>query len=167
MKIIKSFAKLTGLKRFAAWRAGWQEPASVDLFSYIEDVVSPEDSLIFCKWLFPDFVVFEDSVILEMKFDEPAFRVWLDHFSGDKAGVERMLNHTHLYDVFSGCGSAVDEVVFEQLSNVLAMSWRMVLKAQFPDRSFHVEAINSEQEYGPVVTFHEMRATVSMSMTSG
>ncbi len=113
--------------------------------------------MIFCKWLFPDFVVFEESVILEMKFDEPAFRVWLDHFSGDKAGVERMLNHTHLYDVFSGCGSSVDEVVFEQLSNVLAMSWRMVLKAKFPDRRFHVEAINSDQEYGPVVTFHEMR----------
>ncbi|WP_225935533.1 hypothetical protein [Pseudomonas muyukensis] len=157
MKTVKFFAEIIGLKKFEAWRAGWQDPESIDIFSYVEDVVSPEDSLIFCKWLFPDFVVFEDSVILAMKFDEAAFRIWLQHFSGDKAGVEKMLNHTHLYDVFSGCGSSVGEVVFEQLSNVLAMSWRMVLKERFPDRRFHVEATNSDQEYGPVVTFHEVR----------
>lgn len=157
MKIVSSFAKVMGLKKFESWRAGWEEAESIDIFSYVEDVVSPEDSLIFCKLLFPDFVVFEDSVILEMKFDEPAFRVWLDHFSGDKSGVEKVLNHTHLYDVFSGSGSSVDDVVYEQLSNVLAMSWRMVLKERFPGRRFHVEAINSDQEYGPVVMFYQVR----------
>ncbi|WP_252091242.1 hypothetical protein [Pseudomonas sp. MWU13-3659] len=159
MEKVFTFAEMTGLEKFETWRTGWQEPESIDIFSYVGDVVSPEDCLIFCKWLFPDFVVFEDSVILAMKFDEAAFHVWLDHCSGDKSGVERMLNHTHLYDVFSGCGSSVNEAVFEQLSKVLAMSWRMVLKDRFPDRTFQVEAINSDQEYGPVVVFHQVRVS--------
>ncbi|WP_256580832.1 MULTISPECIES: hypothetical protein [unclassified Pseudomonas] len=73
------------------------------------------------------------------------------------------LNHLHLFDVFEGCRDRVDDAVwvddavYEQLCRIVAQSWRMVLLSKFPEKKFCVQAIVSDQEYGPVVTFSQVR----------
>lgn len=76
--------------------------------------------------------------------------------SGDISEAERMLNHVLMYDVFSHCTDQVSESIFLQVCNVIELAWRMVLKEKFPEKTFCVEAENSEQNYGPVITFYQV-----------
>ncbi|PAU59238.1 hypothetical protein [Pseudomonas sp. PICF141] len=153
---INTIKPFSGLSKYELWRSQWADKNSVDVFAYMSDVCSPEDSLLFCRLLFPDFVVVGEAVILESKYNVDVFASWMQSFEGDIGAVERMLNHTHLYDVFAGCTDKVDDVVFEQLCEIVALSWRLVLKDKFPNRLFSVEVSNSDQDYGPVVTFFQV-----------
>jgi len=84
------------------------------------------------------------------------FSLWLSKYNGDVCAVEKIMNHTHLYDIFAGCSDDVDDVVFEQLAEVVALSWRLVLKDKFPESKFVVDVSNSDQDYGPTVTFYQV-----------
>lgn len=156
MMKIYATEELKGLRRYPAWRDCWADKDAVDIFSYISSACNPEDSLLFCKILFPDFIEERGAVILAKNFDAESFDVWFSKLDGDVSEVEKILNHTHVYDVFSGCTDDVDDLVFEQLSKVIAVSWRLVLKDKFPSKDFIVEATFSEQQYGPIVTFFQV-----------
>ncbi|BDB19882.1 hypothetical protein cym2001_32470 [Pseudomonas sp. CYM-20-01] len=156
MKIIKITDSVSS-PRYEHWKSQWEDQSELDEFSYISDVVHPEDALLFCKVLFPDFVIHESGVFLEHSFTFDAFSTWMETCNNDVVAVEKVLNHTHLYDVFGGCRDRVDEAVYEQLCRIVAQSWRMVLLSKFPEKKFCVQAIVSDQEYGPVVTFSQVR----------
>ncbi|MCF5666313.1 hypothetical protein AB6N16_15315 [Pseudomonas marginalis] len=156
MKIIKS-TDLVSSPKYERWKSQWKDQSELDVFSYISDVVHPEDALMFCKVLFPDFVVHESGVFLESRFTVEAFSSWMETCNNDVVAVEKVLNHMHLYDVFGGCSDRVDEAVYEQLCRIVAQSWRMVLLSKCPEKKFSVQAIVSDQEYGPVVTFSQVR----------
>ncbi|MFL9813613.1 hypothetical protein D7241_10185 [Stutzerimonas sp. VN223-3] len=132
------------------------EKDNVDEFSYLSSKCNPEDVLLSCKLFFPDLIVVGDGVFLESKYDSSVIDSWFKKFGGDLRSVEKMVNHIHLYDVFDGCAEEVDNRVFEQLADVMALSWRMVLSDKFAKRKFEVEVSNSDQSYGPVVTFYEV-----------
>lgn len=153
MMKINALNEFFGLSRYELWKSGWDNKSQVDEYSYISDQCNPEDVLLSCRIFFPDFVVVENGVFLERNYNSDAFLSWLEIFGGDLHAVERMINHTHLYDLFDGCVEDVDDRVFEQLAEVLAFSWKLILENKFPDRRFDVKISNSEQEYGPVVTF--------------
>lgn len=153
---INTINPLVGLARYESWKSGWVEKEKVDEFSYISNMCNPEDVLLSCKLFFPDFVVVRGGVFLGSKFDGDIFDCWFKQFGGDLQAVEKMINHTHLYDVFDGCSEDVDDRVFAQLSEVVALSWRLVLNNKFPERKFNVDVSNSDQDYGPVVTFYQV-----------
>lgn len=153
---INTINSLVGLVRYESWKSGWVEKDKVDEFSYISNTCNPEDVLLSCKLFFPDFIVEGGGVFLENKYDNDAFESWFKKFSGDLQATEKMINHTHLYDVFDGCSEDVDDRVFEQLAEVVALSWRLVLSDKFPQKKFNVVVSNSDQDYGPVVTFYQM-----------
>lgn len=143
--------------KYQRWKAQWKDQSELNAFSFISDVVHPEDVLLFSKVLFPDLVVHETAVFLESRFTVDAFSGWMASCNNDVVAVEKVLNHLHLYDVFGGCSDRVDDAVYEQLCKIVAQSWRMVLLIQFPEKKFCVQAIISDQEYGPVVTFSQVR----------
>ncbi|QJI32078.1 hypothetical protein HKK55_26365 [Pseudomonas sp. ADAK18] len=153
---INTVNPLVGLARYELWKSGWAEKDKVDEFSYISNMCNPEDVLLSSKIFFPDFVVAKEGVFLENKYDYEIFSCWFKQFDGDLQATEKMINHTHLYDVFDGCSEDIDDSVFEQLAEVVALSWRLVLSNKFPERKFNVEVSNSDQDYGPVVTFYEI-----------
>ncbi|KGU84461.1 hypothetical protein E3Z27_07520 [Pseudomonas mediterranea] len=156
MKIIKNTDSVSSTK-YEHWKSQWEDQSELDEFSYISDVVHPEDALMFCKVLFPDFIFYESGVFLESRFTIEAFSSWMEACNNDVVEVEKVLNHMHLYDVFGGCSDKVDDAVYEQLCRIVAQSWRMVLLNKFPEKNFCVQAIVSDQEYGPVVTFSQVR----------
>ncbi|NUT69439.1 hypothetical protein HNP01_28640 [Pseudomonas corrugata] len=144
------------MSRYESWASSWSKKDNVDIYSYVSAICKPEDCLLFCRFLFPDFFVSGGAVILSAKYDHDVFSVWLKKFDGDIHAVEKIMNHTHLYDVFAGCTDEVDDVVFEQLAEVIALSWRLVLKDKFPKGKFSVDVSNSDQDYGPTVTFYQL-----------
>ncbi|MGC6373561.1 hypothetical protein [Pseudomonas sp. K2I15] len=156
MKIINSIDSVSSPK-YEHWKSQWGDQSELDGLSYISDVVHPEDALMFCKVLFPDFVFHESGVFLENGFTVEAYSSWMESCNNDVVAVEKLLNHMHLYDVFGGCTDRVDEAVYEQLCRIVAQSWRMVLLSKFPEKKFCVQTIISDQEYGPVVTFSQVR----------
>ena len=153
---LKAIEPLRGLHRYSAWKAGWADKDSIDVFSYISNECSPEDFLLCCKLLFPDFVIIDGAVLLEHKYEAGTFQSWVSQFNGDLCAIEKVVNHTHMYDVFEGCSDDVDEAVFTQLAEVICLSWRLLLRDKFPDKKFCVDVLNSDQEYGPVVTFYQV-----------
>lgn len=155
MMKISSLNPLLGLATYERWKSAWMNQTEVDEYDYISDRCNPEDVLLSCKLLFPDFVESDGGVFLEHKYDSNVVRCWMEKFRGDLRATERVINHTHLYDVFGGCTEDVDDRVFEQLAEVMALSWRLILCDRFPGKKFEVEASKSDQEYGPVVTFYQ------------
>ncbi|WP_242167922.1 MULTISPECIES: hypothetical protein [unclassified Pseudomonas] len=156
MKIIRTTGPVRSPK-YERWKSQWKDQSELVESCFISDVVHPEDVLVFSTVLFPDFVVYESGVFLESGFTVEAFSSWMQSCNSDVVAVEKVLNHVHLYDVFAGCSDRVDEAVYEQLCNLIAQSWRMVLLSKFPEKKFCVQAIVSDQEYGPVVTFSQVR----------
>ncbi|MBC3411624.1 hypothetical protein HU720_09960 [Pseudomonas sp. SWRI51] len=147
---------MIGLVRYESWKSEWAKKDEIDELSYISNNCSPEDVLLSSKLFFPDFIVDGDGVFLESKYDGVVVESWLEQFGGDLQATERMINHTHIYDVFEGCSEDVDDRVFEQLAEVIALSWRLVLREKFADKVFSVVVSNSDQDYGPVVTFFQI-----------
>ncbi|WP_446436407.1 hypothetical protein [Pseudomonas sp. 1152_12] len=156
MMKVDTLRQFSGLSRYELWASGWAKKDNIDIFSYVSAMCNPEDCLLFCRLLFPDFFVSQGAIFLSAKYDHDVFVVWLKKFDGDARAVEKIMNHTHLYDVFSGCTDEVDDVVFEQLAETIALSWRLVLKDKFPERKFSVDVSNSDQDYGPTVTFFQV-----------
>ncbi|WP_434673526.1 hypothetical protein [Pseudomonas sp. R1-15] len=153
---INTIHPMIGLVRYGSWKSEWAKKDEIDEFSYISNKCNPEDVLLSCKLFFPDFIVDGGGVFLESKYDGGVVESWLEQFDGDLQATERMINHTHIYDVFEGCSEDVDDRVFEQLAEVIALSWRLVLREKFADKDFSVVVSNSDQEYGPVVTFFQV-----------
>ncbi|WP_256575416.1 MULTISPECIES: hypothetical protein [unclassified Pseudomonas] len=152
---VNTLGQFSGLSRYELWASSWAESDNIDIFSYMSAICKPEDCLLFCRLLFPDFFISQGAIFLNAKYDHEVFLVWLKKLDGDISAVEKIMNHTHMYDVFSGCTDEVDDVVFEQLADTIAFSWRLVLKDKFPGCNFSVEVSNSDQDYGPTVTFYQ------------
>lgn len=153
MNVIKTITPILGAERFNNWKKLLGGANNINFFSYISDICHPEDMLIFCGLLFPDFVRVREFVILERNYDNDIFLASLK----DKGalGIEKSFNSVWVYDVFAGTRN-VPEIIYEQLSDVIAMSWGMLLKSKFPDKDFQVDVVKSELNYGPTITFYQI-----------
>jgi hypothetical protein len=154
---INSIKAFSHLEQFELWRSQWGKKDQVDIYSYISCMCNPEHSLLFCRILFPDFIVVDGAVFLDFKYDDNIFNVWLERLGGDLCATEKMMNLTHVYDIFSGGDIRISDSdsVFEPISSAIAFSWRLVLRNKFPDKVFCVRESNSDQEYGPTITFYQ------------
>jgi hypothetical protein len=90
---------------------------------------------------------------------------WMKSLDGDRAAVERMINHVHLHDLIASTIPAEDEFPDAQarpLTQAIARSWTAALAFAFPGSTFHVEAFDGEEHGGPhwtdpTLTFWEAR----------
>jgi hypothetical protein len=111
-------------------------------------------------WLFaPDFLEYRGGVFRGelprglTRQDQDTIDKWFERLDGDVAQVERIANQLTLYDTFAACDLASYENDLPTLAHTIARSWRGLLQAEFPDRSFKVEVVDDHQSYGPQVTF--------------
>lgn len=54
---------LVGLATYERWKSAWINNAEADEYSYISDRCNPEDVLLSCKLLFPNFVESEGGFL--------------------------------------------------------------------------------------------------------
>lgn len=106
------------------------------------------------RFLLPEFIEFQGGVFLKSRFSEERFSEWIEHFR-DISEVEKMMNHTHVYDVFGYTKDATDEE-FLQVAKLLQKTWAIALSTVFPNNNFDVTLQNSDQDYGPVVGFYSI-----------
>jgi len=157
MQLINSIPLVIDTEPYDVWKQQWANQEGLDIHSYINDQCHPEQILMFSTLLFPAFVVSEEGVFLERNFSDETFARCMSLAYGDMAEAERLLNYVKIYDVFGQYGDGVSANVFLQLCEVIGFAWRMVLKEKFPDRFFNVEVSNSDENYGPVVTFYQVK----------
>ena len=105
----------------------------------------------------PDLVEARGCVLMAERFDQANFATWWDKLDGRGPDVERVINHVHLWDVFTDVDD-VAEPVLERFAEELADVWRAVLAHRFPDRTFVVEVTGGPDEYGPTLTFFQTPA---------
>ena len=109
---------------------------------------------LFSKLFWPDFVEVEGCVLLAEKYRAEGFQAWARHFQHDREDMERMINHTHVYDLFAQhAGDDTHPDVWEYLGRTLLACWRCALGAAFPGRTFEFFYGAEPDEYGPTISF--------------
>jgi len=143
------------LRKYEEWKSQWMDSESVSLSNYIGECCHPEDLLICSQLLIPTFVEVDGCVIIQERYQVDNFLEWKKYFPNSCQKIEKVLNNIIMYDIFLHAGSDVPNVIFEQLCNVIRVSWRLTLKELFPHKSFIVEISNGNQDDGPSVTFYQ------------
>jgi hypothetical protein len=87
---------------------------------------------------------------------------WYDAYGGDISRVERTSNSLTLWSLFVGSDIDQYDEDLSGLAKTLARVWDALLRAEFPDRSFHVEVwISTRTDLRSRSTHNRRRATRS------
>lgn len=113
----------------------------------------------FAHLFWPSFVLVNDCVLLRKQYEPQNFEKWWHELDGNRTKVEAMINHVHLYDLFSPESEveAEQDVLLVELGEILVRCWSAALAQAFPGRRFDVQLHNSGQDYGPTIVFKTMR----------
>lgn len=143
-------------KKFNAWRDNWVDKSSISIIDYINFNIDPNDLIIIGKLFFPDFVEVDGSVFLKEKYTRENYLMWLKDIE-DPVEIEKVINHVHIYDLFSNTEYDVEEFIFEEVAKILAFSWRLCLDSFFKEKKFNVIYSNTDKDYGPTITFYQQK----------
>ncbi len=137
------------------WGNECDPPIEKPWLGYLNYHAQPEMIIAIGRLLFPTFIEYSGGVFLEMNFSESGFHDWQKKIKAIEK-IETVMNHVHVYDLFI-TDNEIDEASFEAVGNLLSHTWQAALQKCFPNRSFKVSISNTEQDYGPVVSFHSNR----------
>lgn len=143
----------------------WSEPESIRSWGdkvsprpalpwldYINYYVHPDVVAVVGRLLVPAFVEHEGGVFLRDRFSLTGYSRWKAEL-GEIAAVEKIINHQHVYDLFS-VDEKISEASFEGVASLMAQTLHLALNGSFPERRFTVYTSNTDQDYGPVVGFY-------------
>ena len=134
----------------------WQRAQSGEftLWNYIDVRTDLQVAAAFGKLFWPDFIEHDGYVLLAEQFDPASVAQWRQELGDDRAAVERMVNHVHVYDLFNNNPADTDKTALAAyLGQVLAQCWHHALHAAFPDKRFTVEYTSEPDDYGPTISF--------------
>jgi hypothetical protein len=129
----------------------------LDALDYVGQHVSPTEALAVSEMLWPAFVEHRGCVILRGQFDEALFDDWWSALDGDASRIESVMNHIHLWDVFTDREEPGSDLALERLARAVATSWKAALAVAYPDGRFAVQV--DDDGDGPTVTFHTLGVT--------
>lgn len=144
----------------------WREhfASSVDVWDYLGSQPGGLTiALAFAHLFWPEFVEVRGCVLLARAYEQDAFERWWHELSGERCRIEQVVNHVHLYDVFTvdaEIDPQVTNAVLMELGEILVACWTCALAARFPGRTFHVEMRSEEEEYGPTIYFFTEEKTI-------
>ncbi|MFD3166536.1 hypothetical protein [Herpetosiphon sp. NSE202] len=119
----------------------WNEGQGIDVDQWIICVGSMEHAIGYTRLFWPSFVLFDECIFFGM-VDEQVYHSWLDECHGDKTAVERVMNHTHITDLFDTESVAQIRYLGQRLQEM----WHAKLRSEFPDRLITVEFHEPEDE---------------------
>jgi hypothetical protein len=128
---------VTLIPEMAAWNGG----TGIDIDGWLSCSGSLELAIAFSTLFWPRFVEHDGCVLFE-GFSAGSFDGFMRQAKSNRAGVESVMNHRHLMDLFShAAGAVVTEPSCEQLEylgSVLRDAWETKLSRDFPNRQFTV-----------------------------
>lgn len=134
-----------------SWGKDCSPPLDEAWLDYINLLVHPDTVTVAGRMLLPSFVEHEGGVFLRDGFTLEGYLRWEAEL-GDLQAIERMLNHRHVYDLFSASDN-ISEASYAGVASLMGQTWGLSLKACFPDRRFKIEVSNTDEDYGPTLTF--------------
>lgn len=138
------------LHQFQTWAQGFTpEPRPWD---FLSNVSGASATIMATSLIYPRFLQVEGCTILEEQYDKQSFRTWFEHFNGDVANVERMINHLHLWDLFKPSKEEISDDIMRAFGSTLEITWALAAEAQFPGRNMQGSFDWEEVDYGPTIT---------------
>ena len=131
-----------------------------NLWSSTNQHLSAPVAVLACKLLMPDFVEDGGLVFLSANYNADALNQWRKQDNISPEALQRIVNHVHLYDVFSGDPSPIELEHLRFVLRNMQATWQICLEATFPQRSFLVECFDEPYEYGPTIVFYETEKEV-------
>jgi hypothetical protein len=115
-------------------------------------------AIAFGRLFWPELIEVDGCVLIRDHYRRPNFELWRDHFSGDIAEIEKMINHIDLEDLYHAAGDNLDEAtadkVLSELAQIISQTWAAALRERFPDRRFSVGLFPGDDFDYPSVWFH-------------
>jgi hypothetical protein len=138
----------------------WNNGDGIDIEGWVSCMGNYEFAVAYGEFFWPRFVE-HDGCIFRGEAHEKTYRDWIDHTRGDKTGVESVMNHVHIMDIFPNVETppSKEQIIF--IGKKLKEMWEAKLTRDFPDRtitvSFSEEDSDDLLDY--VVTFYQERDT--------
>jgi len=117
----------------------WNEGKGATFQEWLGCYGGIEYAVAFSTLFWPEFQVFHDCVFIASFCDEESFQTWLRCSKGDLAGVEAMVNHQHISDLFMNGSPEGTAEQLNYLGEVLKETWQAKLNLEFPDRRMVVD----------------------------
>jgi len=146
--VMEETRKPEDLSRFLEWKNSWSDPEPMDVWQYISFNIHPEDVLLLGCLLLPEFLEYEGGVFLAQNFRQEIVQ------GRSVYEAELAVNTVLIYELFEQARH-VDDPVFTALGQLLQKSWTGQLLQTFPDRTFRVELLLDERNYGPLLRFYQ------------
>ncbi len=122
----------------------WNDGSGIDLEAWVGCEGSFSLAVGYTSVFWPTFVIFEDYILRE-GFDLEALRGFEESLSGNKRGVETVMNHLHLLDIHHlGCEDLTADKA-EMLGETLTSIYKAKLAYDFPDRPCRVDFHQPEE----------------------
>ncbi|CAN5892871.1 hypothetical protein BH24DEI2_BH24DEI2_01310 [soil metagenome] len=149
---------LTKMLRFQQWQEGWVRP-NHDLWDFMNFHGNLDLAVAFSSLFWPDIVEVDGCYFRSQTGLQEMLQEWNVVLKGDKRALEGLINHLHVYDLFSFAddGVEIDLSVRECLGETLVECWTCALKTKFPEVSFTVDYATEPDEYGPTLTFYQTK----------
>ncbi|MFE6666911.1 hypothetical protein ACFVFH_25510 [Streptomyces sp. NPDC057697] len=132
-----------------SWADEWG--GDVDYLDYIAYNSDLAALVALSRIFWPRFVEADGCVLWDRAYDEANFELWREELSGDTRRIEATLNQLRVWQLVESDETSGDSKALEFTATCIAKTWRAALHAEFPDRTFDVRVIESED--GPIVTF--------------
>lgn len=129
----------------------WMAGGRFDPRGFLLATITVAEASVFLDLAWPEFVEYRGCVFLRWAFDPANADTWFDEL-GDAHAVEGVVNHLHLWDVFS---LSVEEeyAATVALAERMRQTWTAALANAFPAREFDVILTNEQDDYGPTLSF--------------
>jgi hypothetical protein len=113
----------------------------VRLFDWITYTGDPRYLIGFMEYLWPRFIEHDGGVFLHFNFTEEGYREWRGVLPNDLPGIERVMNHVPLLELFQEPErqETVRRVQLQYIGERLQEMWQARLGAAFPDKAFVVD----------------------------
>jgi hypothetical protein len=118
--------------------------------------ITPETAAELAQLLHPVLIEVGGCVLLPWAYEADNFEIWWERLNGDRARIEGVLNHLHLWDVFD---ADVEGAKLHELATIIAESWRAAGRAEFSGRDFEIGVSLGGGDYGPTVYMHSASPT--------
>jgi hypothetical protein len=116
---------------------------------------TPETAAELARLLHPDLIEVRGCVLLPWAYEAANFEGWWERLNGDRARIEGVLNHLHLWDVFD---AEIEDAKLREMAEIIAGSWQAAARAAFPERDFDIGVSLDGGDYGPTVYMHPASA---------
>jgi hypothetical protein len=111
-----------------------------NILSYLNYNFDTNAAIAFSKLYFPDFVEYEDCIILSVLFNLETFNEWFEELNGNIKEVEKMCNLYEVKDFFHiNRGDEIDEETLKIFANLLSTAWAISLNKLYPSKRFKID----------------------------